>query len=87
MRIYRLDYNDDESNRVEWYANKKDAEKALAGIKKEYAEGIEEERRKEVYQVLSDGNLESYKITLEDFPTRKADVITWLNIYLNTANG
>jgi len=49
---------------------------------------VEREKKEKTWETsYSDGQLESYEITLEDFPTRKADVLTWLNRYLNTDNG
>jgi hypothetical protein len=87
MRIYRLDYTNNDSNRVEWYANKKDAQKALACAKKDHCEWVEEQTRTSPYQMFYSGSLESCEIKLVDFPTRKADVINWLNKYISSDNG
>lgn len=87
MRIYRLDYQDGDSNHVEWYANKKDAQKGLSLAKKDHREWVEEQIRTLPYPTHYSKSLESYEITLVDFPTRKDDVITWLNAYLRTRNG
>jgi hypothetical protein len=89
MKIYRLTWlSPAEGTQLSWHHSKAAANKALKEIPVFYVRGDEvlldedEDDGDEVYEF--DVCAEVSKV---DFPSRKSDLIRWLNAHFNTDNG
>lgn len=73
MRLYRLDFTDpDLGNTVSWFGSKERAEAALHTKQRERADK---------------DSRDIDHITPVDVPTRKTELLLWLNTHLDTDNG